>query len=473
MLSDIHLADAEPPHPRNPLWKRFKRPEFFVDGAIRDFLETIESRAGGPIELVFNGDTFDFDSVMKMPSPRLSKDAPFPVSWLERARGLRAEEPKSRFKMKTILDDHPVFVEALRGFLARGHRVVFVLGNHDIELHWPSVQADLRERLGAPEGEGSPLRFVEWFYISNGDTLIEHGNQYDPYCLCANPINPLIRKHHGASVRLPFGNLAGRYMLNGMGLMNPHSDSSFIRGSVWGYLSFYYKYIMRTQPFLLWTWFWSALVTLFATFNEGFRPALADPITVPDRVEHIAAKSNGTPRMVWALRALQAHAAWYDPFRVLRELWLDRAILLGLVVFASFQFFSFLNVFSRVSIAWFLVPLAILTPAFLFYARSVRSEVERSLKGAFSVAPTVAKITGVRRVINGHTHLATHTSTEGIEYLNTGTWSPAFRDVACTEPYGQKCFAWIRPEAEGRVAELIEWTPEFARREAPRRAASS
>ena len=173
------------------------------------------------------------------------------------------------------------------------------------------------------------MRFCEWFYISNSDTLVEHGNQYDPYCLSANPINPLIKKGKHAYVRIPFGNLAGKFMLNGMGLFNPHADSSYIKSSLWDYLVFYFKYILRVQPFLLWTWFWSALVTLIYSVGEGLLPAMTDPITLNARVEDIAQRANATPSMVWALKELHAHPAIFNPIKILRELWLDRAIFWG------------------------------------------------------------------------------------------------------------------------------------------------
>ena len=75
----------------------------------------------------------------------------------------------------------------------------------------------------------SRVLFCEWFFISNADTMIEHGNQYDHYTMCANPINPLIRKHGKNYVRLPFGNLANKFMMNGMRLFNPHVESSWIK----------------------------------------------------------------------------------------------------------------------------------------------------------------------------------------------------------------------------------------------------
>lgn len=464
VVSDIHLADAEPAHPRNPLWKRFKRRKYFVDSSFKAFIEAMQERASceGGTELVFNGDIFDFDSVMTLPNPDEMAEWPgwlHKFSWLERKRGLAAEEHKSRFKLKVILNDHALFVDAVRSFILKGNRVVFVIGNHDIELQWPSVRHDLVKRLDLPEVFEDHVRFCEWFYISNSDTLIEHGNQYDSYCLSSNPINPLIKKGRRVYVRIPFGNLAGKYMLNGMGLFNPHADSSFIRSSIWEYAVFYFRYVLRVQPLLAWTWFWSAMVTLIYSVGDGFLPAMTDPMTIGARVEEIALRSNSKPGVVWALRELHAHPAIYNPLKILRELWLDRAILLGFVFFLSFNFFSFLHVLIGASVGWFVAALVLLLPAFIFYARSVQSELGNTLLQAFELSPQSARIAGVSRVIQGHVHLARHTYRENTEYLNTGTWSPAYRDAECTESYGKKCFAWLKPSPSGgnRIAELYEW----------------
>lgn len=461
VVSDIHLADAEPPHPKNPLWKRFKRPRYFIDSSFRDMLESLQSPARGlkgPIELVLNGDVLDFDSVMATPDP--GEPLGTNLSWLERRRGLSSEEAKSRFKLSCILKDHHVWVEAVRRFIASGNRLVWVIGNHDMELHWPSVQEALLQAIARDPESRSRVRFCEWFYVSNGDTLIEHGNQYDAYSLCANPINPLIRKGQKVFVRIPFGNLAGKYMLNGMGLFNPHAESSFIRSSVKDYFVFYYKYVLQTQPFIMITWFWGAIATLLYSISEGLLPPMTDPLTVHSRVEGIAAKANASAGTIWSLRELHAHPAIYDPLKILRELWLDRAILLALILFGGFQFFSLVNIFSRGSFWWFLAPVGALMPMFVFYARSVNSEVAACEREALRAAPTAARIAGVRRTVQGHTHRELHSWISDVEYLNTGTWSPAYHDVECTQPFGRKCVAWIKPSAipgGGRGAELLEW----------------
>ncbi len=452
VVSDIHLADAEPPHPTNPLWKRFKRPAHFVDRTFRKFLDWVQAQAAHPIELILNGDIFDFDSVMALP-----KDGRFRMSWLERRRGLASEEPKSRFKIAVILKDHDIWRQSIRDFIRAGNRVVFVIGNHDMELHWPGVQRDILDLLELKGEERDRVRFCEWFYVSNRDTLVEHGNQYDTYSVCPNPVNPLIRKRSRILVRIPFGNLAGKYMLNGMGLMNPHASESFIKNSIIEYIVFWYRYVVRTQPFIIWTWFWSAWVTFYYCVAEGLLPALSDPLTIEKRVGEIARRANSEPETARTLRELHAHSAVYNPIQMTQELWLDRAALLGLVFFVAFQVFSVFNLFGGRSVWWFLLPLILFLPIFIFYSRSVISIVEDAQRPAFEKSPLAARVSGVARVIQGHTHVERHTSIEGVEYLNTGTWSPAYRDVACTQPFGMKCFAWLKPGADGRTAELWEW----------------
>ena len=57
---------------------------------------------------------------------------------------------------------------------------------------------------------------------------MSHGHLYDPYCTEKNPIDPLILVHGRPRVRVPFGDMAMRYMLNGMGYFNPHASENYI-----------------------------------------------------------------------------------------------------------------------------------------------------------------------------------------------------------------------------------------------------
>lgn len=454
IISDLHLTEAEPVRVRFPLWKKFKTREFFFDDVFETFLKHTEEKAqGSPVELVLNGDIFDFDSVMRLP-----KEPVFRVGLLEKRRGLFPREERSRFKIEVILKDHAEFVRALREFLMRGNRVVFVIGNHDLELHFPEVQEEIHRHLALPEDKKHHARFVEWFYISNQDTLIEHGNQYDPYCMCEDPINPFVRGYNFVSLKLPFGNLACRYIMNGMGFFNPHVDTNYIM-TLPQYIKFFFKYVAKAQPGLVFTWFWGSVITLLHSFFDRLASPIRNPLKIEDRVSFIAEKANAEPRMVRELKELFVAPAASNPFLLARELWLDRAFIIFIAFFLIFQLMVFVRSVYNISFFWAFVPLFLLLPFFLFYSKSVTSLVSGYKEPDDRVLAMASAITKVQRIVFGHTHHTRHEMIGSVEHLNSGCWSPAFLDVECTKPLDQKTFVWLSP-IEGspvRQAELFRF----------------
>jgi UDP-2,3-diacylglucosamine pyrophosphatase LpxH len=446
IISDLHLCEAQPVHPEFPLWKKFKTRQYFFDDVFDKFLRHIEEKAGGePIELILNGDIFDFDSVMSQPT-----DPVFYVNWIERNRGLNPREEKSKFKIGVILKDHEAFVHALRDFIQRGHRVVFVIGNHDLELHYQDVQDEIIHSLGLSDERRHQVRFVEWFYISNQDTLIEHGNQYDPYCICEDPINPFIKGYNYVSLKLPFGNLACRYIMNGMGFFNPHVDSNYIM-SMKEYLLFFFKYIWRAQPGLVFTWFFGAVYTLIHSFTDRLASPIRNPLKIEDRISDIAEKANADPRMVRELKELFVAPAAANPFLLARELWLDRAFFIFIAFFLIFELLVFIRSVYDASFFWAFVPLFLLLPFFLFYSKSITSMVSNYKEPDDRILAMTSAITKVKRVIYGHTHKTRHEIIGSVEHLNSGCWSPAFLDVECTKPIDQKTFVWISSGAGSEI----------------------
>jgi len=444
VISDLHLCEEEPVHPRHPLWKKYKTREFFFDTDFVRFLDLIQAKAKGErVELILNGDIFDFDSVMAVP-----QYPPYRLTWLERKRGMHAQEEKSVFKIRRILEHHAEWVRALRDFILKGNCAVFIIGNHDLELHFPAVQQALLDALALPSEALPRVRFNEWFYISNGDTLIEHGNQYDPYCVARDPINPFILRFNRKEVRVPFGNLTTRYLINGMGFFNPHADSNYIM-TAGEYVRFFYRYMIRAQPLLMVSWLWGSSMALIQALLDQLRSPLRDPLTFEDRVEWIAAKANATPRMVRELRELFVAAAASHPLLVARELWLDRAALVLLAFLVVFQLFLVIQTMQGIALYWIFIPLFLFLPFFIFYSRSVQSFIIDSKEPREDILSLAAKITKVNRIIYGHTHIFRHEVIGPVEHLNSGTWSPAFADVECKIPIGTKTFVWIGPAKSG------------------------
>ncbi len=453
IISDLHLTEAEPVKLKFPLWKKFKTKEFFFDSVFNTFLKHLEQKSKGePVELILNGDIFDFDSVLRLP-----EDPTFRINWLERHRGLFPIEERSRFKVEVILQDHSEFVAALREFLIRDNRVIFVLGNHDQELHFAAVQQEIRKHLNLPEEKKNLVRFCEWFYVSNQDTLVEHGNQYDPYCMCEDPINPFVRGYNFISLKLPFGNLACRYIMNGMGFFNPHVDTNYIM-TLPEYVRFFLKYVVRAQPGLILTWFWGAVVTLMHSFFDRLAAPIRNPLKIEDRVGTIAMKANADPRMVRELKELFVDPAASSPFLLARELWLDRAFFVFIVFFVIFEVMVFIRAVFEISFFWAFIPLFLLLPFFLFYSNSVSSLVSSFKEPDDRLLAMASAITRVKRIVFGHTHEVRHEIIGSVEHLNSGCWSPAFTDVECTKPIDQKTFVWLSPGDGGvRQADLYKF----------------
>lgn len=460
IISDLHLTDSEPPRhqvkSRHPLWKKFKTKEFYIDESLIQFVAHIQQEAGNnPLELILNGDIFDFDSVMSLPQKAIYK-----ISWLETRRGLFPRQEKSLFKIKIIFEEHKAFIDSLRDFLNKGNKLVIIPGNHDVELHFPEVQAYIHEAFNLAENIRENLVFADWFYISNRDTLIEHGNQQDPYCICENPLNPFLLDYNELSVRLPFGNVACRYMMNGLGLFNPHVEKNYIM-SISEYIRFFFKYLIITQPLIMWTWLWGSVATLGHVVADRFATPFKGEISYESRVNNAAVHSQATPAMVRQLQELFVIPATNNPILIAKELWLDRLFLILFGFVFIYYMISILNNYLGISLYWFFLPFTLFIPFFLFYARSVSSLVSEYKEPSEVLLSRQAEIAGVKRVVYGHTHIARHEFYGFVEHLNSGTWSPAFTDVECTETFERNTYVWITPNKGDKIsrkAELLQFT---------------
>ena len=408
---------------------------------------------GKQVELVLNGDVFDFDSVCRTP-PNPS----FRVSQLEMTYGLKTEERKSAYKIDVIMEDHKEFAQGLTEFLKNGHRLVFIIGNHDLELHWEEVQKSIRRHIDPEQAYENQIRFCEFFYISNEDTLIEHGHQYDPYCKASNPVFPFILRYNRVEIKIPFGNLATRYMINAMGFFNPYVESNYIM-SAKEYVGFFLKYIIRAQPFLIFSWLYGASLVLFNSVRDEFATVFRDPLLVERKVAEIADKSNAKPRMVRELMNLSVPSAAKRPWLLARELWLDRAFIFLLGLLIVLQVILIVKQLTDISLFWAVIPILIFAPFFIFYSRTVQSQVGSFKEPQERLLSLAAMVTGTQRIVHGHTHIVRHEHIGPIEHLNSGTWSPAFKNVNCTIAEDQKTAIWIYRENpdEPRRAKVLQF----------------
>ena len=196
VLSDVHLGSDIADGGRNLV-----RRSSSID---RDLVQLIDHyrahpRTGSRWRLVIAGDFIDFIGMTVRPDEHAALHTP--LNDEERSHGLGSAADHARLKLRRVAERHaPVFV-ALAAFVAAGHGLTLVHGNHDIELYWDDVQTDFREVLQRHARAAEPaldaetfaarIEFNPWFFYRDGVAYIEHGHQYDPFCATAHVMAPL------------------------------------------------------------------------------------------------------------------------------------------------------------------------------------------------------------------------------------------------------------------------------------------
>ncbi|XXT24656.1 hypothetical protein WME94_24295 [Sorangium sp. So ce429] len=407
--------------------------------ALRDEMKQGTARGAGRHELtlVLNGDVFDFDAPRVIDQKSVFHDLP---------RSAEHAVPA----MAAILADHPVFIEALGRVVADGHTVVFISGNHDVQLTLPEVRDTIRARVveaalaalgdasragASASALGERVVFRAWFHKTPDGIIVEHGNQYDGYCSYRYPMVPFGRKP--GEIQPTMGSLVCRLLVSRMGYFNPHVDSSFML-SAFGYFAHWARYYMFSRQSLAGAWALGALrtvVELVRRREPERRARLRECLAA-------AAQETGAP-----LRAVARHARLFAPPAedrlrlVARELWLDRALLALLTV--------------TVALVWLLLvpgwlaPAALIAPAGLVvYERLVpKLPLDATWQRVSRAARQVARAHRARAVIFGHTHTPEGVWEGGLFFGNTGSWSAAFQDVACTKPvFAARPLVWLRSD---------------------------
>ncbi|MBN1875226.1 MAG: metallophosphoesterase [Anaerolineae bacterium] len=484
VVSDLHLNEGWLPEQA----QYSPREDFFYDEALFALLRYHHERqdqacyAGRPWCLVFNGDTFDFEQVVTLPKEgsqlqRVCEVALYDELGDRKKYGLGTSSQEARWKLGCIARGHPVFFAALGWFVARGHRVILIKGNHDPELYWPQVQADFRfyvvKAYAAYSDDAFPLskadvnariQFEPWFYYdAHFQVYIEHGNQYEPSNHFLNYLHPTCADNAG-ELDLPQGMLMTRYVFNLLEDSYPYADNVRPPTRVFGWMLSDNPwrgtrvFLARARD-LMRAWWW---IGKRERSRSQRAPALQaqsqETMILPD-VHH------GLPRAL--LEAIQtlARARAQFSWQVWGRMAVDQGML-GILNVAGFLsgawgLFSMLRSGKlRKAVQWWLASLALLNTGHLWATianNDLRLDympvVARELAERFHAARFP-----LRAVILGHSHIGRREwlASEQVWMFNTGSWIPAliqhpFKWALCL--YFVR-FAAGQPDAS---PELLEW----------------
>jgi UDP-2,3-diacylglucosamine pyrophosphatase LpxH len=274
VISDLHIAAG-----KDSLGAYSGLENFFADEAFHRFLDFADAKVAGHKRkalLVINGDTFDFLRVTAIPSgaaeiaawqqelekldiPKTTIDLQNSISARERKYGLETNDYKSIYKLMKIRQGHPLFFTSLATWIGKGHRLLILKGNHDLEIVWPAVRNYLRlliaeaiagTLLGTPtDTPAAPLtdtptletilrnivlpriHFIDDAVLIDRTLYLEHGHRYDKYTMVLG--SPFIeRKGHAREINIPFGSFFNRYLINRLELAFPYFDKVRPTGNI-------------------------------------------------------------------------------------------------------------------------------------------------------------------------------------------------------------------------------------------------
>ncbi len=497
VVSDLHFTTG-----RDPASGRWAPTEdFFWDEEFREFLTFYARR--GPCTLVLNGDWLDFMQVTSLPTADERVAYGIPDQDLSRLYGLRCSAPVAAYQVDKIIDGHPVFFRALAGFLASGHELKVLKGNHDIQLFWPEVQERILRRLCelAPATKrrvvAGAVEFLPWVYYVPGLLYVEHGNQLEESCAFRNFLTPrLPARPRGVSryIELDLSGLLVRYLTNRVEPENPLADN--VRP-----LSDFYVMLAKKDPLFALRIFGTALRYVLKACAKATRLRTGraraewrrihrenDEAIAGEARRFTAAKPNEEARLATSLRRLydvtptpileqgparflrsvlrrpMLLALWLVPLYLLTYLPAVTRWLLGCIDSADIpaaaavaDTLDALNLLSfGLLVAFGLLVVVVLRLLPRRRRRTVGSSTFPDVSMVLrEYAGTVSRELGVPFVTFGHTHYAdTAPLPGGGRYFNTGTWMGI---VASREQLYRELHQFTYLAVAAGKGELLHW----------------
>lgn len=469
VVSDLHLGRG-----KNPRTGRYYRLEaFFFDDDFHHFCTHLIAEArerDARFKLVLNGDTFDL--------LRIDHDPQSAGKRRERRYGPILTPPVAADTLRQILEGHPVFVSALAEVLAAGHQVVFLPGNHDIEVQWRPVQETIRDAiLAAVEAKGAEvadaserLIFEPWFHHEPGRIWIEHGCQYDPenafrYYLRSGLADEPERVLE-AEVDVPLGTFFQRYLYNQFGNITfivPNSRSNFR----------YFRWLVLNRPRLL-----ARVATVHLPFFFQVLRRIAKAGSKPAELEQChrrelrtLAQDSGlgeTLGIIESYKQVQASSALLARDVITRIIKIIGFALLGALLVVALWTLGVHSIGTTalgfggkailfLALNFLFLTIAVVTVMYLL----LRPAEQRHDPGLPKTAEKIAPLLKVPIVTFGHTHdEEIHAVPLGEDrrawYFNTGTWIAVFAaDTLLPRERVQYTFLRVR----GHEGELLHWSP--------------
>ncbi|MCG8557608.1 MAG: metallophosphoesterase [Proteobacteria bacterium] len=423
IFSDVHLGSDLVQHARPWTVGRLRR-MLQIDRDLATMLDYYCRHADRerPWCLVIAGDLVDFVGMAIAPKPDAALQTPLTEE--EKTHGLGSSRDHAEAKMRVVAQRHALVFCKLAQFVAQGHSLILIRGNHDVEFHWRKarrafVQAlmeraeGLSDRPAARHDYERRIEFHPWFYYVKGLLYVEHGHQYDEACSYHHVLNPVSPKDpHRISWSL--SDILLRYVARPFpGVGAEGHDNNSILDYVRLATSMGGRRCLR-----LGSRFSAAIVHTFKEWQAHRHPHKARVRAKHERKLRRLARRLGLPeeRML-ALSALAAPPITGRFLGIVRSLFLDGVIAFGIVV-GGLGIVGFLGLAP-----WPYLPALSTALAVGLYVWMQQVRVADAAAGLREGAQRIAELMPARYIVMGHTHSpAVETLADGVTYVNVGSW---------------------------------------------------
>jgi UDP-2,3-diacylglucosamine pyrophosphatase LpxH len=453
IISDLHLGEDLKPATKAGYLHHVP----MLERQLESFLDHYRRyrRDGRPWELIVNGDMVDFISVCLFPTAEGGDPE-------DRIYGLGTGPAAARVKMQRVLERHPGVFRALAAFVGAGNRLGIVVGNHDVEFHWPVVQetfkagvarlwsehpAARRPSAPSPEEVSAAIAFHAWFYFQENLVWVEHGHQYDGLCSFDSFLDPVEPEQE--AVMLSVGAAAYRYVSNHVAGCDPHQQEE------WGALGYLRWSVGLGARGLIKIarGYWGFVVRLLTLWRKLVKnPAGVEARRAGHlrRLRELAEKFRVKEETLVALDDLRERPVINNLGRLVRAVMLDK-LAMGL----------FVSLTALILVAALPALWAVLAVSTLLVAAAGGNELLQRAHGEEDreahmrqMPQRIRDKVGARFVVFGHSHEPVSRPLDGGGwYFNTGTW------VATEKPGLLRAFTHvvIRHSDDGPQASLCQW----------------
>jgi UDP-2,3-diacylglucosamine pyrophosphatase LpxH len=372
--------------------------------------------------IVIAGDFIDFIGMSIAPSGSEALDSGLTEE--EREHGLGSAEDHARVKLARVAKRHADVFEALASFVADGHALTLVHGNHDIEFHWDGVKSDFRALLFEHVASRADvdretffgrIEFRAWFFYRDGVAYVEHGHQYDPYCSTSNVMAPLSPMDPRRVAR-GFSDVLLRFVVRRTRGMSDHGHENL---GVLHYIRFAAR-LGASGLVRLGLCFARAVVELFRLRREHFSEGAR---ILREEHEHRVARLGEATRIgvdrLRALLALQAPPITRSIRGILASVLLDRLALAMLAVLTILALAVFGAFHGHGLYGCIVVPFA-----WAFLHRHLARQRHLDASEALAERAThLSRLFPAAFVVMGHTHVPVYAPAGDATYINLGSWA--------------------------------------------------